>query len=209
MATIETSLPAFPMVSGAGLAGNQGNLQVGLYALLWAISAGIAAFDATCRIIGRRLARRIRRCAPRRFSADERADRRAVILHVQQRRSFIHVQRIAEKRGWASSKKESKELARLMSQKLGQLGLDYMFSMDGRKVRRFPQFSVVEISRDQYRFKIDSQRLPRDVSELDITKDEVIRGLECTIGKTIRYDLSEGGLWILVARMSGLRNIPR
>jgi hypothetical protein len=119
------------------------------------------------------------------------------------------VQRIAEKRGWAASKKESKELARLMSQKLGQLGLDYMFSMDGRKVRRFPKFSVVEISRDQYRFKIDSQRLPRDVSELDITKEEVIRGLECTIGKTIRYDLSEGGLWILVDRMSGLRNIPR
>jgi len=96
-----------------------------------------------------------------------------------------------------------------MSQKLGQLGLDYMFSMDGRKVRRFPKFATVEISPDQYRFKIDSQRLPRDVSELDITKDEVIKGLECTIGKTVQYDLSEGGLWILVDRQSGIRNIPR
>jgi hypothetical protein len=119
------------------------------------------------------------------------------------------MQHIAEKRGWAASKKESKELARLMSQKLGQLGLDYMFSLDGRKVRRFPKFAAVEISPDQYRFKIDSQRLPRDVSELDITKEEVIKGLECTTGKTIQCHLSEGGLWILMDRLSGLRNIPR
>jgi predicted transcriptional regulator len=132
-----------------------------------------------------------------------------VIVHVQQRFSFIQTQRTAEKRGWASSQKEAKELSRLMSQKLGQLGLDYMFSLDGRKVRRFPKFATVEISPDQYRFKIDSQRLPRDVSELDITKDEVIKGLECTIGKTVQYDLSEGGLWILVDRQSGIRNIPR
>jgi hypothetical protein len=96
-----------------------------------------------------------------------------------------------------------------MSQKLGQLGLDYMFSLDGHKVRRFPKFAVVEISPDQYRFKVDSRRLPRGVSELDITKEEVIRGIECTIGKTVQYNLSEGGLWLLVDRQSGIRNIPR
>jgi predicted transcriptional regulator len=96
-----------------------------------------------------------------------------------------------------------------MSQKLGQLGLDYMFSLDGHKVRRFPKFAAVEISPDQYRFKIDSRRLPRGVSELDIAKEEVIKGMECTIGKTIQCHLSEGGLWILVDRLSGLRNIPR
>jgi len=96
-----------------------------------------------------------------------------------------------------------------MSQKLGQLGLDYMFSLDGRKVRRFPKFAAVEITPDQYRFKIDSQRLPRGVSELDIAKEEVVKGIECTIGKTIQCHLSEGGLWILVDRLSGLRNIPR
>jgi hypothetical protein len=42
-----------------------------------------------------------------------------------------------------------------------------------------------------------------------MTKEEILRGLECTISKTVSYHLGEGGLWYLVDRESGLRNIPR
>ena len=100
-------------------------------------------------------------------------------------------------------------IGRLMSQKLAQLGMDYIFSLDGDKVRRFVKFEAVEISPDQYRFKVNSRKLPRGVNEVEMTKEEVIKGLECTLGKTVQYHLSEAGLWFMVDRQSGLRNIPR
>jgi hypothetical protein len=209
MATIETSLPAAPVVFRVGLVGNQANLQAGFHVLLSAALAGVIAVHAVVRIVGRRCARRIRRYFPRQLSSDERDDRASVILHIQQRLTYVRHQREMERRSWQTSQKESRMLAKLMGQKLGQLGLDYIFSLDGQKVRRFPKFAAVEISPDQYRFKVDSIRLPRGVNEMDITKPEIIAGLECTTGKTIQYHLDEGGLWLMVDRQSGLRNIPR
>jgi hypothetical protein len=132
-----------------------------------------------------------------------------VIGHVNQRLSFLKMQDEAEKRWWRTSRKESKEIGRLLAQKLGQLGFDYIFSLDGDKMRRFVKFSQVEISPDQYRYQVDSRRLPRGVTEVDMTDEKVLRGLECTLGKTCQYHLSEGGLWFLIDRQSGLRNIPR
>lgn len=209
MATIAQTIPTNPVELWYRLAGNQADLEASLYDLLRAGLAGFYAVGATLRLVGRRAARRIRGCAPRRFTADELGDRDAVIAHVNQRRTFARTQSEAERRWWKTSQRESKVIGRLLSQKLGQLGFDYIFSLDGDKVRRFVKFSSVEIGPDQYRYRINSLKLPRGVCELDMTDNKVRCGLECTLGKTIQYHLSEAGLWILVDRQSGLRNIPR
>jgi hypothetical protein len=209
MATIAQTIPTAPLDLGAGLAGNQTDLEALLYDVLRAGFAGLDATGSTLLLVGRRAARRIRGCAPRQLSADELGDRDAVIAHVNQRCTFARTQRAAEKRWWRTSRKESKEIGRLLAQKLGQLGFDYIFSLDGDKLRRLVKFDSVEISPDQYRYRVNSRKLPRGVCEVDMTDDKVIRGLECTIGKTVQYHLSEMGLWFLVDRQSGLRNIPR
>lgn len=132
-----------------------------------------------------------------------------MIAHVEQRRAFMRTQAEAEKRWWRESRRECKEIGRLLSQKLAQLGFDYIFSLDGDKLRRFVKFDAVEISPDQYRYKVNSRKLPRGVCEVDMCDNKVIRGLECTLGKTVQYHISEAGLWFLIDRQSGLRNIPR
>jgi DNA segregation ATPase FtsK/SpoIIIE-like protein len=97
-----------------------------------------------------------------------------------------------------------------MSNKLGQLSFDYIFSMDGEKFRRLVKFKAVEIDQYQYRFQVDSRRLPRGVNELSMCTDEVMMSLGLSIGKTVVYHLEPGtGLWFLVDRESGLRNIPK
>jgi hypothetical protein len=96
-----------------------------------------------------------------------------------------------------------------MSNKLAQLGLDYIFSLDGEKVRRKVKFSVIEISPDEYRFRVNSDKLPRGVNEEEMTASSVITGLEATIGKVVTYHLGTEGLWYLIARDSSLHNIPR
>jgi len=209
MGTIETALPACPVVSGSGLAGNKTDLETGLYDVLRAGAAGLAAGRVTAKLTWRRACRRIQSCLPRTLSVDELVDRDAVIGHVAQRKTFLAQQDQANRRWWKTSRKEASMIGRLMSQKLAQLGMDYIFSLDGDKVRRFVKFEAVEISPDQYRFKVNSRKLPRGVNEVEMTKEEVIKGLECTLGKTVQYHLSEAGLWFMVDRQSGLRNIPR
>ena len=114
-----------------------------------------------------------------------------------------------ERRWWATSKKESKMIGRLLSQKLGQLGLDYIFSLEGHKTRRFVKFSSVEITRDQYIYQVDSRRLPRGVSEMAIIQRDVMFGLSCTVKKQVNYHIDPEGLFLKVERESGLSNIPR
>jgi len=205
MATLTQTLPTFLVDARPGLARDQAHLETLLHVVLCAWAAGLA----TARCVGWRIGRRVTGCFPRRFSVDELQDREAIRAHVTQRNTFARTQADAERRWWKLSRKEAKDIGRLMSQKLGQLGLDYIFSLDGDKVRRFVQFEAVEIGPDQFRYRVNSRKLPRGVNEVEMTKEEVIKGLECTIGKTLHYHLDETGLWYLIDRKSGLRNIPR
>jgi hypothetical protein len=209
MATIAQTIPAAPLELWNGLAGNQADLEALVYDVLRAGFAGLDATGATIRLIGRRAARRVRGCAPRHFTADELSDRDAVIAHVAQRVTFARTQLKAEKLWWRNSRKEAKQIGRLMANKLGQLGFDYIFSIDGDKQRKLVKFDSVEISPDQYRYRVNSRKLPRGVCEVDMTDDKIIKGMECTIQKTIQYHISEMGLWFMVDRQCGLRNIPR
>lgn len=209
MAQIEISFPTSPMDIWSGLARDSADLQESLHAVLRAASAGIYATGVTWAAIRRRCARRIGRCFPRPLSSVERHDRAAIREHVNQRLIFIAAQREMERRWWATSKKESKMIGRLLSQKLGQLGLDYIFSIDGNKTRRMVKFSSVQITRDQYIYQVDSRRLPRGVSEMQIIQPEVIQGLMCTVKKMVNYHIDPEGLFLKIERESGLWNIPR
>jgi hypothetical protein len=209
MAQAEITRPAITLDIWSGLARGKTDVQAGFHALLRSAAAGIYAARFTWAAIQRRCARRVGRCFPRRLSADERHDRAAIREHVNQRLIFIAAQREMERRWWKTSKKESKMIGRLLSQKLGQLGLDYIFSLDGNKMRRMVKFSSVEITRDQYIYQVDSRRLPRGVSEMQIIQPDVIQGLMCTVKKQVNYHIDPEGLFLKVERESGLWNIPR
>lgn len=102
-----------------------------------------------------------------------------------------------------------------MSQRLGQLSFDHIYTtyMGGDKFtsRKFVKFAHVEIDKDQYRFMVDSRRLPRGrgINEMAMIQDEVIMSLGFTIGKPVSYHIEPGiGLWFLVDREHGIGNIP-
>lgn len=210
MAQAEVSFTSALVGARAGLARDQADLQAGVSALLRTALAGIAATGLTWAAIRRRFTRRVGRCFPRRLSAIERDDRTAIREHVQQRLTYISAQREMERRWWATSRRECKIISRLLSQKLSQLGLDHIFNLSGQiKKKQVVKFESVEITRDQYIYKVDSRHLPRGVSEIQIIQREVMVGLSCTVRKQVRYHLDDEGLFLMVERESGLSNIPR
>ncbi len=209
MAAAEISRAAPTLGIWHGLARDPADVQTGIHDILRAVTTGIAAARFTLEACRRRLVRRVGRCIPRRLTADERADRDAIREHVQQRLIYLSAQREMERRWWKTSQHECRIIGKLMSQKLGQLGLDYIFKLDGQKARKLVKFASVEITRDQYIFEVDSRRLPRGVTEIAITQNDVIVGLECTLRKHVSYRLDTEGLFLMVERESGLSNIPR
>jgi len=100
-------------------------------------------------------------------------------------------------------------MSKMMSQKLGQLSFDYMFHMDGQRIRRYVRFSEIQIDTEQYRFKVNSAKMPYGVNEIKICQDEVMLSLGLTIAKPVSFHLAPGtGLWLLVDREHGLGNVP-
>jgi len=123
--------------------------------------------------------------------------------------TYITAQHEMERRWWATSQRECRIIGKLLSQKLSQLGLDHIFNLGGKRSKQVVKFESVEITRDQYIYKVDSRRLPRGVNEMQITQRDVMIGLSCTVRKHVSYHLDPEGLFLMVERESGLSNIPR
>lgn len=153
---------------------------------------------------------------PRRLTEEEAKARLEVIEHVKQRLAFITGQERARRAEWNVACHEARAIARLMSNRLSQLSFDYIKTVymgEGEKWRKkeLVKFSHIEIDRDQYRFRVDSNRLPRGkgINEIAMTQDEVIVGLSMTVQKPVSFHMEPGvGLWYLVDREHGLGNIP-
>ncbi len=139
-------------------------------------------------------------------------DRLDVLAYVEQRQQWLRERKEAYARWINESKKEARSLAYLMSNKLAQLDIDYVYSIgEGQKRQKKVQFEHVVISPDQYAFKVNTWpgSLPHGVNEMEMTGDEIIMGLELTTGKPTTFHVSpENGFWYLLDRETGLRNIP-
>lgn len=137
-------------------------------------------------------------------------------MHCQQRWAYIKARKKAERIEWRQSCDEAKEIARLFSERLSQLSFDYIRAVymgDGERIRKrqLVKFDSVEIDQDQYRFHVDSERLPRGrgINEIAMIQDDVITALGLTIRKPVSYHLEEAiGLWYLVDRAHGIGNVP-
>jgi len=153
---------------------------------------------------------------PRRLTEEEREARSNVLIHVNQRKEFLLGQEKSRLAEWKLACQEARIISRLMSNRLSQLSFDYIRTVymgegDKWKTKQLVKFDVIEVDEDQYRFHVDSHRLPRGrgINEVAMTQDDVITGLGLTIQKPVSFHLEPGvGLWYLVDREHGLGNIP-
>lgn len=209
MAFSKTSFTQTVVGSRSRVAGIQTGRQAPLLNRLRAKPAGPSAGIG---IIRRWIKWAIRYYGPRRLTEQEIENRRAVLTYVAQRRTWLREREEAYQRWINESTREAMDLARLMSNKLGQLDIDYVYSIgEGQKRQKLVQFEHIIISPDQYAFKVNTWpgSLPHGVNEVEMTQDEILRGLELTTGKPTTFHMSpDNGFWYLLDRESGLRNIP-
>ena len=214
MVTMESENTAVAMEPWAGMARIYADQAGGI------LSALRAWVDEAARAV-HRFRQRIVRGLPRRLTTAELRARDDTRHYARQQRRFILEQRKAAALEFKYSKQEALEIARLFSERLGQLSFDYVRMVflgmgDGQRrqrsrIRKLVKFDVIEIDADQYRFHVDSEKLPygRGVNEVAMTQPDVIIALGLTIQKPVSFHLEPGiGLWYLVDRDHGIGNIP-
>jgi len=192
------------MESGIRLRRDAGEQTGGLYERV-----GIRLARKFVGLRGLVIAERIGGIHRRKLSSAECAEYRRVVSYVAERRAQIRNQAEFLEREKKETLWEAREIQYCLEGNLSNQGFDYFFSREGERYRQKTHVEFIQVTPDEFRYKIDGATLPHGVNMLEMTDESVVKTIAAAVGLQVEAHLDEGGLWFRCYRNTGIRNIPR
>lgn len=160
---------------------------------------------------------------PERRSINKKGGRRSRLIRMI-KHAFIQPDPTPEERAQIAERERRKKMTEMLKEEsllyrkritnaLTRLNLCYRYAkskndlfMSGVKE---VHFDSIVMSPDAIYLRVDTRRLPRGVSIISLTQEEVLTDLSLSCGRRISANFSEDkGMWYIVERASGVLGIP-